>query len=220
MFRTVSEGAPDDRRIPVWLVLLVVGLLFAVVALGEYALRASRTGPAVTPQSTAVSAAEQAVRQRPEDLEAMLSLGYAYQQAGRYADALEEYDRVLSRDPGALAARYNRGVVLLELGRDDDAEAALAALLADEPTHVLAAKALGERYVGSERYAEALDILAPVVAASPTYADLQYLAGLSAEQLGRNDEAVSYYRGALTYAPDMTDAREGLTRLGAAEVGQ
>lgn len=203
-----------------WLVLLVAGLLFAVVGVGEYVLRSVRTGPGVTPQSVAVDTAEQAVRQRPGDLEARLALGYAYQEAGRYAEALEEYDRVLADDPGMLAARYNRGVVLLELGRGDEAEAGLAALLEDEPTHVLAAKVLGERYVADERYTEALDILAPALAASPNYADLQYLAGYSAEQIGRDDAAVSYYRGALTFAPDMTDAREGLSRLGATEVDE
>lgn len=220
MVRTASDASSGRNTIPVWLVLLVVGLLFAVVGVGEFVVRSVRTGSTISPESVAITTAEEAVRQRPDDLDARLSLGYAYQEAARYAEALEEYDRVIAGDPGMLAARYNRGVVLLELGRADEAEVELAALLADEPTHVMAAKTLGERYVEDERYAEALDLLAPAVTSAPNYADVQYLAGYAAEQLGRDNVAVSYYRGALTYAPDMPEAREGLARLGETEVGE
>lgn len=215
-----SETPSARSRIPLWLVFVVAGLLFGVAATGEYALRATRSRMTSDPAHAALASAERAVQRAPDDAEARLSLGYAYQRVGRYSDALKEYERILAVDPKALAARYNSGVVLFELGRAEEGEKVLISLLEDAPTHVMAAKTLGEHYVETGRYAEALDVLAPAIAASPGYVDLQYLAGLSAEKLGRDDQAAAYYRGALSYAPHLAEAQEGLARLGVAEVSE
>lgn len=216
------ERKPGPHTIPVWLLLLVVALLFATAALAEYALRTNAQRRVDDPVEAAIVAGETAVARDPGDLESRLRLGYAYQEAGRYEDALEQYAAVLDADPASTAARYNTGVVLLQLQRYEEAEAALRAVVAQSPGHVLAAKALGQRYVDTRRYAEALAVLAPAVQASPQFADVQYLAGLAAENLGQRDEAIAYYRGALRYVPDLREAREGLARLGAdaEEVGE
>lgn len=229
----VVESAPavpvEERRavadaaelIPGWLALLVLVLLLAVAGLGGYLIRGAFTEkPVATPAALAVDEMEQQVESDPNDPERLLALGYAYQQEGRYDEALDLYEQSLALDPGNTGALYNKGVTLTLLGKIDEAEVAYWDVLEVAPDHTLAAKALGDYYVGKKQYKSALTALEPVIAAQPQYADLQYLAGYSCEQLGIDETAITYYRGALTYDPDYQDAKDGLARLGATEQEQ
>ncbi len=208
----------DEQLVPGWLALLVLVLLFAVAALGGFTVRGmilDRNAP--TPQDVAVVEWQRKVDADPTDPDSLLGLGYAYQQGGQYADALAIYESVLRMDQDNVGALYNRATALTALGRYDEAEAAYWSVLGVVPDHVLAAKALGDYYVDSERYTSALEALEPVIAARPHFADLQYLAGHASEMLGRDGDARAYYRAALTYAPDLLEARDGLARLEADE---
>ena len=216
-----SDPSPEESSgdlIPGWLALLVLVLLLAVAGLGGYLIRGALTDDTpTTPAELTVQEKEQQAEANPEDPEALLALGYAYQQEARYDEALELYAQVLDLDPGNTGALYNKGVVLMLAGKPKEAEAAYWDVLEVAPDHALAAKALGQYYVEKEQYKSALVALEPVIAAQPQYADLQYLAGFSCEQLGIDDTAITYYRGALTYNPDYQQARDGLERLGASE---
>jgi tetratricopeptide (TPR) repeat protein len=150
----------------------------------------------------------------PTDLAMRLQLAYAYQEDGRFEDALREYEQVLMLESEDTAALYNKGVVLLELGRDQEGEDALIMVLGIASDHVLAAKTLAQHYLDSDEPGAALAVIEPIVAEREEYADLQYIGGAASEALGRVDDAVAYYMRALKYAPDLVEARNGLERLG------
>lgn len=213
---TRAEAAASGDLIPGWLALLVLILLLAVAAIGGYVVRGIIVGRTTSAPAVAdVSGWERRVAADPTDIDSLLGLGYAHQSAGQYDEALAQYDAALAIDPKNTAALYNSGIVLMHQKRFSAAEDVLWDVLEIAPDHALAAKALGEYYVAKHQYKSALATLEPVVEARPYYADLQYLAGYSCEQLGRPDEAEAYYRGALTYAPEYVEARDGLARLGA-----
>ena len=217
---TAARDVPPAAAelIPGWLALTVLVLLLAVAALGGYLVRGALIGAdPVTPQDYAIEDWESEVASEPNNPESLLALGYSYQQAGRLEEALDLYDSVLTLDSDNSGAMYNKGVTLMALGRTKDAEAVLWDLLELAPDHVLAAKTLGEYYVEKQHYKSALVAIEPVIEARPEYADLQYLAGYSCEQLGLRDPAVAYYRGALTYNPGHPGAADGLARLGEAQ---
>lgn len=200
---------------PRGLIALVAVLLLAVVGLGGHMLRAAILASAPdTAETLAIAQATEALANNPKSASRFIDLGFAYQQAAHYAKALEAYDAALALDPASPGALYNRGIVLQATGKQREAEAAFRSVLEVAPDHVLAAKALAERLIGLERSAEALDVLAPVIAVQPHYADLQYLAGRGCEDLGRTAEALAYYEAALRYSPDHREAREALDRLG------
>lgn len=205
----------EENFVPAWLAILVLVLLLGVMGLGGYVIRGvvAGKGKASTPQEREIQNWRQAVKENPEDLQARVQLGYAYQAAERYDRALEEYDYVIKRDPRNTAALYNRGVSYLELDLPDKAEEALWDVLEIDPEHVLAAKTLGELYAERGQYRSLLAAVRPVVEAHPQMADLQYLTGLAYENTGHPDWAAARYRLALKYAPDMTEARKGLKRL-------
>lgn len=217
-----ADAVPSEQLIPGWLALLVLVLLLGIAGVGGYLIRGAITGDEriETPAELTVQEKEQQVETNPDDPEALLALGYAYQQEARYDEALGLYEQVLVLDPQNTGALYNKGVVLTLLGKPKDAEVAYWDVLEVAPDHALAAKALGEYYVARKQFKSALVALEPVIAAQPQYADLQYLAGYSCEQLGIDDTAVTYYRGALTYNPEYQEAKDGLARLGASEQPQ
>ena len=208
----------SENLVPAWLAILVLALLLAVAAVGGFLIRGLLTDDA-PPTRTEMEIEEltEQVEQDPNDPEALLGLAYAQQQDGDLEGALAGYDRVLELDPGNPGALYNKGTALLALDRGKEAEEVLWDVLETAPDHVLAAKALGEYYIGQGHYKSALTALEPVAKARPEFADLQYLSGYACEQLGLFEIAVTYYQGALTYVPDHVEAREGLARLGVTE---
>jgi Flp pilus assembly protein TadD len=59
-----------------------------------------------------------------------LSRGEAFERAGRYAEAADAYLAAATLDPFDADARVRLGVVLRELGRDEEANEAFRAALA------------------------------------------------------------------------------------------
>ena len=150
----------------------------------------------------------------PNDTQAHLDLGFAYQQDGRFSDAISEYGWVLKADPKNTAALYNEGMVYFQLNDAKKAEELLWDVLKISDTHVLAAKALGDFYASKGQYRSLVVAVKPAADARPDMADLQVLMGLAYEHLGHKDWAIARYRSALKFVPDMKEARDGLKRLG------
>ena len=210
-----AESAASDGLVPTWLAALVLVLLLGVAVVAGYLIRGLFVDD--TPPAAAEMAIEEWTEQveaDPDDPESQLGLAYALQQDGDLEGALAGYDHVLELDPGNQGALFNKGSVLLALGRGKEAEVVLWDVLEVAPDHVLAAKALGEYYIGQKHYKSALTALEPVAKARPEFADLQYLSGYACEQLGIRDTAIAYYQGALKFVPDHVEARAGLERLG------
>lgn len=211
-----SAEVAQDQLVPGWLALLVLVLLLAVVGLGGFIVRGLVTGEHPrNPQDSAVLTARAAAAKQPGNVDALRELAFAYQQAKRYDQALSTYDRVLKLAPKDSASLYNKGVIYLALNVDDKAEETLWDVLENEPTHVLAAKALGDYYASKGQYRSVLVAVRPVVKAKPDMADLQYLMGLAYEHTGHPAWAKARYKLALRYVPDYKQARDGLARLGA-----
>lgn len=211
-----GPGAPTDAQlVPTWLALLVLALLLAVVGVGGYVIRGFVAGDrrATTPEEVAIRQALKDVAEKPGSADAHLALGYAYQEDKRYDKALEEYSKVLKIDPQSTAASYNRGVIYAALQLDDKAEEAWWDVLAIDNTHELAAKRLGEMYAAKGQYRSLIRAVRPVVTAHPEMADLQYLMGVAYENTGKTDWALSRYRLAVKYAPDIRGGREAIKRL-------
>lgn len=211
-----EPAAPGEAQlVPTWLALLVLALLLAVVGVGGYVIRGFVAGDrrATSPEEVAVRQALKNVAKQPSSADAHLSLGYAYQEAKRYDKALEEYSKVLQIDPQSTAAYYNRGVVYSALQLNDKAEEAWWDVLAIDKTHELAAKRLGEMYAAKGQYRSLIRAVRPVVTAHPEMADLQYLMGVAYENMGKTDWALSRYRLAVKYAPDIRGGREAIKRL-------
>ncbi|MBW6468578.1 MAG: tetratricopeptide repeat protein [Coriobacteriia bacterium] len=217
MTRARTNGAPGgSRRVPLRLTVGFATLLVANIAI--WSVLAYDWSTAVRysgPGQEEIDVRREAVRGAPRDPGALLALAYAYQQAGRYDDALFTYDAVLEVLPVETAALYNRGVILFELGEDAAAAESLHSALEVNPGHVLSAAALGRHYIERGEYESVLDVVLPALDRRSGDADLHYLAGIAYERTGDLEQAEERYRLALAYYPEMREASDALARLGA-----
>jgi predicted Zn-dependent protease len=212
-----SEAHDTTAAAPKWLVILVGVLAVAVVGTGAFAVL-TITGERryAAPEDREIRELSAVVERNPRDLESRLALAYAYQQAGRFDRALAEYEIVLTDRPDEPAALYNTGLCLLAVGREAEGEESLETTLESWPAHALAATVLSERLAERGQWAEIAEILPPVLDADEQLSNLQALLGRAYEELGETQRAGERYRLALKYDSDLSEALEGVERLGVA----
>ncbi len=80
--------------------------------------------------------------ERHDGIDSLLARGSVLQFLGASAEALADFEAVLSRQPGHPGAHLGRGTALLDLGRPAEALADLEVAAAADPHDVVAAQAL------------------------------------------------------------------------------
>jgi tetratricopeptide (TPR) repeat protein len=106
--------------------------------------------------------------------------------------ALAAYAEAILIDPKLVDAHVNRGWLLHEAGRFDEAEQAYRAAIAacgDEP---LVLYNLGVLLVDMDRKKEAVEVYGAAVRANPGFADCHYNLSLLFEELGLPREAIRH----------------------------
>jgi tetratricopeptide (TPR) repeat protein len=149
-------------------------------------------------------------------------LGLCHSFLGHHEQALREFDQALALNGRYIEAHIHRGIVLSEMGRAEDAEAAFRqAAREDQVTvagfsrHVAARlanqhAALGEAYAEAGGRDDAVIQLRRAVELGPGFHDLRYrLARLLLEQ-GRSLEARDHLERIVEEKPDFVDARAAL----------
>jgi soluble lytic murein transglycosylase len=160
-------------------------------------------------------------RARGETAAARLGRGVRLIAEGKFAAALPLVSAAdLSTTPLAHYARYYAGVALHELGRNSEADAALAPVVDAEPEGYVseaAAQRLAEVALSlneSERAADILDDLADETLLVPE--DVFLRLGTAAEAAGERDDALAAYRRVYYEYPlsaQAADAQDGIERL-------
>jgi tetratricopeptide (TPR) repeat protein len=176
-------------------------------------LASSRPAPRVLPRVAAGYAAyqagnlegarndyQQALREEPDNRDALLGLAAVETRSQRYEIAGDLYDRLLQadpRDPHATAGLLS----LRGQGADPVAlESRLKTLLASDPESGVLQFALGNLYVQQRRWADAQQSYFRAMAAEPGNPDYAYNLAVSLEHLRQPVPALDYYRRALSLA--------------------
>lgn len=135
--------------------------------------------------------------------------------AGDPVAALAALDEALASHPANLFLHFNRGVLLADEKRYEEAIAALRRGLAFDATHAEARLTLAKVLVTSHQYEPALaeiDRYADLAGPAPQGFDELYVRGLALRHLNRIDESEAALREALAIDPGHADA---LFNLGA-----
>lgn len=154
-----------------------------------------------------------------EDVEALNSLGIAYGAAGRYADAIRAFNRVLALDATNALALQNLASMALRqaLGMRDEraamakmqeAEGYVRRALQADPTLAGVHTIMGVILSGRGRKSEAIDSWKRAVALSPSEFNALYNLWVELAAAGRRAEAVEYGQQFLATAPPAFFARE------------
>ncbi|MCA8925616.1 MAG: tetratricopeptide repeat protein, partial [Planctomycetes bacterium] len=203
------------RGVAAWL--LGAGALALAVGVYLAASSGPEGGPRASP-NPGVAPATGASEPRPEDeasgpapspgdpsgaaeARRLTEEGMRKTEAGRNAEALEDYDRALQLDPENPLAYCNRGASKAGLGRHAEAIEDYDRALQLDPTIALAYcnRGVSKRSLG--RHAEALEDFDRALELDPQDPNAYVNRGLSKADLGRDEDAIEDYDRALRLDP-------------------
>ncbi len=113
-------------------------------------------------------------------------------QAGRFEEALTKYDELLAGDPTVYQVNLNRGAVLRELNRLDEAKAAYQVVLDQEPANAGALVSMADMAVKDGDLDEAVGYFEQAVSATDDEI-IPFNVGQIYFQNGEMEKAVEYY---------------------------
>ncbi len=212
------SGAAGRRRNRRPLERVTLALLIAVVlslaALGVQAVL-DRGGSGSDTPDQRLAQLEQAVRASPGDAVARLNVAMAYEQRGRYADAVREYQAALKIQPDLSGAGVGLARALLAEGHRDEAAAAFQQVVTARSGGEFANidQDLAEAYFYQARIrldagdaGGAATTVRQALVIEPAVADDWYLLAQALQASGDTAGAIDAAGTAVRFAPDMGEA--------------
>jgi superkiller protein 3 len=211
-----NRGRLLDRLL-IWAAALLVLAIAAFAAYYYLDRRLQKDGVASVTAQHDVATYEQAVRDKPQDPVARVSLAQLYFADKRYDDAIEQYQAALSLDETNLTGLLGLGRAQLAAGDAAGATASFEKII----TLTAGAELAGDYveaahyYTGSialdqQRPADAVTHLKEAVAIEPGDADAWQLLGAAYLANGDLDEAIDALTRAVVFVPNFAEAYDKL----------
>lgn len=144
---------------------------------------------------------EQALRVRPNTVDALINRGCMQSALGDDAGALATYKKALKLNPQSALTHSNISVVLRQQGQSEDALEHSDAALALAPNYADAWNNRGNVLCDLKRWQDALASYDRAIALQPALAQSHLGRGNALRRLSRYDEALTAYHRALTLKP-------------------
>jgi tetratricopeptide (TPR) repeat protein len=193
-----------DRLIRIGLAVLVIG---AVIEAANYYFG---WGDQETLVERQITAAEDAVREEPNETGLRMQLADIYRAADRPDSALTQYDEVLKLEEGQTTALLGRGEVLAELGDGEEAVASFKKIIGDagegefsavDPQLEAAYYGLSSVSLEQGQAKKAMQAAQQAVKIEPTDADAWNLLGSAALKADQPNLAVKALRETILFVP-------------------
>jgi Flp pilus assembly protein TadD len=159
---------------------------------GEYRAQLARLFTLVRRDGDAAATLRDAEQAPPADALSRDTMGCVYARLGDHAAALAHFDEAVRLDPGNTEFRYNQAVTLNFLGRVEEADAALEALIALAPAHARAHHLLAglRKQTPQRNHVERLTRTHGATAQHRDRLLLGYALAKELEDVGRADDAL------------------------------
>jgi tetratricopeptide (TPR) repeat protein len=205
-----SPGPSDDRRLKRLLMALAGTLAVLIVVFGVVYYLGQRTDAGPTMSERAVAAAEQAVKENPNDIGLRLTLATAYESQGMLEEARTQYQEVLKFEPDHRTALLGLATILYG---NDDLEGAKAQFQhvvdvsggeefsAVDPQLEKALYFLGAISLTQKDYPTAIKHLEAALKIDATDADAWYTVGRAQAGATNYEKAAAAYLEALRFIP-------------------
>ena len=171
----------------------------------------------------AVQPLSEALRLRPDSVEALWLMGVLSLELGRFEEGVPHVTRLIELAPEEIQPRLLLGTLLEPLGRVDDAVVQYREVLARDPYHRDALMAVGKLALQAEDVVAAEQVINNLVARYPTDQGAQILHGRFYAFVGAYREALLVLQSAVLLVPsDPLESAEAQYLLGTvyAELGQ
>jgi tetratricopeptide (TPR) repeat protein len=159
----------------------------------------------------ALRASRQAARLRPGWTETYANIGASSFALGQFKDAADAYRAAVKLDPDNPDTQFALGLSFNKLNRTDEEILAYKRAVALKPDHVNAFEKMGQAYFKQNRFAEALNAFEQFKTYKPEAKSYNYVGECQLE-LGRFQESIDSFNGALGNNPDFGKARYNLGR--------
>src|SRR5580700_8042327 len=190
--------------------LFVIASILSICAVATFALRARVARAQGAPSAKSTAAAQNTAAGRTEALR-FNTLGVAYMNQQKFADAQKKFEQALSADPTFAVARVNLGVALLSQQKLEPAREALEEAAHRLPQDPYAWYNLGLVYKDSNEIEKGIAAFHHVTELTPE-ADGFYFVGYLQSQSQHYDEAIAAFQKALAAYPFHASAEFGLAR--------
>jgi tetratricopeptide (TPR) repeat protein len=155
-----------------------------------------------------------ALRNDPENSEALYGLGSIYLQQNKPAEARATFERVLKlpqRYPGTLPNAWNNlGLLSAREGHTDEAIRQFQQALQLDPDHFIALENLGNAYRQAKRWDDAKATLQRALQLNPDNAEANYAMGMVYAQTDDADRAYDFLQKAVAEKPAYPEALNNL----------
>src|ERR1700684_872047 len=155
-----------------------------------------------------------ALRDDPENSEALYGLGSIYLAQNKTADARTTFERVIKlpqRYPGTLPNAWNNlGLLSAREGHTDDAIQQFQQALQLDPDHFIALENLGNAYRQAKRWDDAKATLQHALQLNPESAEANYAIGMVYAQTNDEERAFDFLRKAIAEKPAYPEALNNL----------
>jgi len=159
-----------------------------------------------------------AVESGAETDEILANLGEIQIRRGDLARAVDYMEKAAKLNPANLQNMDNLATAYLQLGRLDDCQRTLQAILAQNPRHAMAHNVLGILEIQRSRPQEARKHFEQAIKSNPGLPEPYMNLGLLAQQAGATQVAINHYRDFLKKA-DPVKHREYIPKVKAALAG-
>jgi tetratricopeptide (TPR) repeat protein len=198
-FSALKRRLPENRIIPLLLVVLVVSLDFGSAVQSQY-------------WANDVYLFSRAVQVAPNNEWAQLNYGAALSAREKYVDAASHFVRSYELKPGWRAADY-AGFAYEKAGDFAQAERWFGLALQLDPTLADVWFGLGQMRLEQHQPAQATAFLQKAITLKPDADGYHYALGAAFEQLSQNSAALEAYQTELRLHPYQAGARKAIERL-------
>jgi tetratricopeptide (TPR) repeat protein len=160
----------------------------------------------------AAASFQQAIKLKPDYIDAWNNLGWAYTESGKLPEAVGVFEQLIKFTPKDAQVWSNLGGVQARLGHAVDAIAAYQMAIQLKPDYADAHFNLGVAYAGQAKFEEAVKSFRQAIKYQPNFAEAWFNLGVVSNQRGSNDEAAVFFQQAVKFRPDYAEAWGGLVK--------
>jgi tetratricopeptide (TPR) repeat protein len=160
----------------------------------------------------AITSFQQAIKLKPDYIDAWNNLGWAYTESGKFPEAVGVFEQLVKLSPKDAQVWSNLGGVQARLGHEADAVSAYQMAIQLKPDYADAHFNLGAAYANQGKFDEAVKSFRRAIKYEPKFAEAWFNLGVVYSRQGSNDEAAVFFQQAVKFQPDNAEAWGGLVK--------